>query len=376
MTMPSLIKNYNSPQNPIWVVISEPYAKDAEHGYIFSCGYGYNFKKVWSLAGLSYDDCHIRSIRPCLGASYNHDVSLSNFLLEVEKYKPRIIVPLDDEVLNYLVPVTRQIKEKNSSLRKWAGSILQSKYISYPHYVIGSHDPSWVTANWDYYEIQAFIDFGHVRDEFNYYVTNNILNPLPQRRLITEPPFDTLIDYLRSCLDDFRNNRIRYVSHDIETIRPKKKSFYYLSGHPGYPYTSAIAKSPTEGISFSFWDYPPDQSIILWRTLNKLFSTVPQIGQNYFLFDSHYMEALGFDLCLDKCQDTYFRHHILWPGLEHKLQFQTKQYTRQSFYKDEGKNWSSKNKGQLFRYNALDATVTFEIWEEQEKEFDDRPHLR
>lgn len=372
----SLIKNYGDLDRPIWVIIPQPYNKDAEQGYIFSSGLGFNFKKVWNLAGLSYDDTHIRSIRPCLGASYDKLVSLSKMLDDIDKHKPSIIVPLDDEILNYLVPVTRQIKEQNSSLRKWAGSILTSPFIKHPHYIIGSHPPDWVTANWDYYEIQAFIDFGHVRDEFNYYRTNNNLCPMPQRTLITEPTFDTLYDYLRSCLDDYKNNRINYISHDIETIRPKAKSFYNLQGHPGYPYTSAIAKSPNEAISFSFWDYRTEDTVKLWRTLNELFSTIPQIGQNYFLFDSHYMEALGFNICLEKCQDTYFRHHILWPGLEHKLQFQTKQYTRQPFYKDEGKNWSSKNKGQLFRYNALDATVTFEIFNEQELEFVDRLHLK
>lgn len=372
----SLIKNYGDPNRPIWVIMPEPYNKDAEQGYIFSAGYGYNFKKVWNLAGLSYDDTHIRSIRQCLGASYDKLVSLSKMLHDIETYKPAIIVPLDDEILNHLVPITRQIKEQNSSLRKWAGSILQSPFLKYPHYIIGSHPPDWITANWDYYEIQAFIDFGHVREEFNYFKQHAILQPLPQRILITEPPFDTLTDYLRSCLADYEAHRISYISHDIETIRPKDKSFYKIFGHPGYPYTSAIAKSPHEAISFSFWDYRPEDSVILWKLLNKLFSTIPQIGQNYFLFDSHYMEVLGFDVCLKQCQDTYFRHHILWPGLKHALQFQTKQYTRQAYYKDEGKNWSSKNKSQLFRYNALDAVVTYEIFNEQELEFLERPHLR
>lgn len=366
----SLIQHYGDVNRPIWVIISEPPNKDGEQGYLFSSGAGYNFKKIWKLAGLSLDNVHIRSVRPCLGATYDKLTSLHKLLLDLQHYKPSIIVPLDDEILNYLVPRTTQIKEKNSSMRKWAGSILESVFINHPHYVIGSHDPMWVSQNWDYYEIQAYIDFGHVREEFDYYRLHNILQPLTKRQLVINPPFSTLMDYLYDCLS------LPIISHDIETIRPKKESFYHNTQHPGYPYTSAIAKNSQDGISFSFWDYSLDECVRLWRRLNELFSTVPQIGQNYFLFDSHYLRSLGFDICLDKCQDTYFRHHILWPGLEHKLQFQTKQYTRQPFYKDEGKNWSSKHKEQLYRYNALDAVVTYEIWERQEEEFNDRPHLK
>lgn len=371
----SLIQNYGIETNPIWVLVDKPYDKDAESQYLFSCGYGYIFKKNWKLANLP--DPHIRSLRPCLGASYDTPTKLSNLLLELEQYKPAIIVPLSDEILNFLVPETTQAKEHNSSLRKWSGSLLTSKYLSYPHYVIGSQPPDWVSMNYEYKEIQAFIDFGHVREEFEYYSNNNCIRSLPQRLLITEPPIDILFDYLSSCL------LCPYVSVDIETIRPRKGqnqkkenwSYYAQIGHPGYPYTIAIARSATSAISFSLWDYG-EYTPRLWRLLNEVLTKTPQIGQNYFLFDSHYLEALGFNCCLSRCQDTYFRHHILWPGLEHKLQFQTKQYTREPFYKDEGKNWSSRFKRQLMVYNAKDAAVTYEIWERQEEEFNERPHLR
>ena len=116
--------------------------------------------------------------------------------------------------------------------------------------------------------------------------------------------------------------------------------------------------------------------VVIWRELDYIFREIGQIGQNYFTFDAHFLEALGFRPCLSKCQDTLIRHHILWPGLEHKLQFQTKQYTREPFYKDEGKLWSPNQKSGLMRYNALDTTVTYEIYNAQEKEFAEKPHLK
>lgn len=366
----SLINNFGNENSPIWVLLDAPYNGDSQEGVILSSGYGWNFKKIWKLAGLNlYNDTHIRTLRPCIGATHQSDNILSNLLADLDRIRPKFIVPLSDEILNYLVPETTQAKEKNSSLMKWAGSLLQSKYLSYPHYVIGSHPPDWVTSNWDYNEIQAFIDFGHVREEFEYYKQHGIIQPLPIRHFLIQPNFPDLVYYLNLCLNQ------KIVSVDIETIRPKKASTYYHV-NCGYPYTIAVAKSSQDAVSFSLWDYDEDQCCKIWRLLNEILTKVPQIGQNYFLFDSHYLEALGFKLCLRDCRDTLIRHHILWPSLKHALHFQTRQYTREPYYKDEGKNFNIRQKAKFMTYNAKDAAVTYEIYERQEEEFNDRPYLR
>jgi len=103
---------------------------------------------------------------------------------------------------------------------------------------------------------------------------------------------------------------------------------------------------------------------------------VPQLGQNFFNFDLFRYEALGFDIPTKNCQDTLIRHHILWPELPHKLQFLTRQYTRQPYYKDEGKMWNMKDMRQLRRYNCLDVCVTMEVYLQQELEFNERPYLK
>lgn len=366
----SIINNYGDTKCPIWVLLDAPYNNDTQDNVVLSGGYGWNFKKIWKLGGLDiYRDTHIRTLRPCLGATYDTPNILSNLLADIDKFRPTFIVPLSDEILNYLVPDTTQAKEKNSSLMKWAGSLLQSKYLSYPHYIIGSHPPDWVTRNWDYNEIQAFIDFGHVKEEFNYWRKFGTIQPPTQRSLLVQPTFPDLVGYLHDCL------KLPIVAHDIETIRPKKDSFYWHK-NPGLPYSIALAKNAKDAVSFSLWDYDEDQSIIIWRLLNEILSKVPQIGQNYFLFDSHYMEALGFRLCLRDCRDTLIRHHILWPSLKHALHFQTRQYTREPYYKDEGKNFNIKLKKKFLTYGAKDAAVTYEIYERQEEEFNERPWLK
>src|SRR5271170_4817958 len=112
----SLINNFGPETNPIWVILDAPYDNDLEEitgpglsstiirDEILSGGYGYNFKKIWKMGGLSLNDIHIRSIKPCIGATYVKENVLSNLLFEIERWHPTIIVPLSDEVLNYLVP--------------------------------------------------------------------------------------------------------------------------------------------------------------------------------------------------------------------------------------------------------------------------------
>jgi hypothetical protein len=215
-----------------------------------------------------------------------------------------------------------------------------------------------------------------VKEEYEYFKANGSIQLLPSRILVIEPTYSELLSHLLRIKYDYSCKLFTHISVDIETIRPRKGTVYNKLGHPGYPYTIALATSPYWGISFSLWDYLPEESFRIWSLLNEILSTIPNLGQNYFSFDTHFLEALGFHINLANVQDTLIRHHILWPGLEHKLQFQTKQYTRQPFYKDEGKNWNPKYKAQLLRYNALDVVITYEIYLAQELEFNARPHLK
>lgn len=139
-------------------------------------------------------------------------------------------------------------------------------------------------------------------------------------------------------------------------------------------YTISLAMSPWSAISFSFADFGDMQGVIIWRLLDKIFRTKRQIGQNYLTFDACWLESLGFRPDPELVDDTLISHHVLWLEFKHRLEFQTMQYTREPYYKDEVKTWrSGKGLKQLRLYNAKDAAVTYEIFLEQEKEFNDRP---
>ena len=369
------IENHGNPNSPIWLIYEEPYAQDADKGYILSAGWGYVHRKVWSLAGLP--DPYIYILRPCLGASYDDNTKFSELICSLSDNGVPFILPTNVNVFERLCPDLVTKSQKKAIFKKYAGNLLTSQFLNWPHFVIPTYPADYIGANWEYHEIQAFIDLGHVKEEYEYWLSHGAsLQRLPSRQLVTEPTYEDLLSIMYRCRYEFNNSTLQYLSVDLETIRPQKGTSYAKLGHPGYPYTISLALNPYYGVSFSLWDYPATQLAKIWKELSWLLKDIPSIGQNFFSFDAHWLEALGFELCLNKCQDTLIRHHILWPSLEHKLQFQTKQYTRQPFYKDEGKQWTPKNKRALMHYNALDTTVTYEIYLAQEREFNERPYLR
>lgn len=361
--------NFNS---PIWCVLYEPTKEDVNTNIALSGSIGYGWDSLVKDAGLP-DDIFIKVMREGLthaDLQQEDRFWLDNLISVIKVSKPSIIIAYGAEITQLLVPDTRSKKKPfKCQLEKYAGSILQSPWLDYPHYIIPVQPMEFIWANYDYKTIAQNLDLGHVKEEYEYFKLNNKLNPLPQYEFILEPHPLVLLEYLSSI----RNST--YLSADIETIG-HKKSRDHNQVRAGYPYTLGLADSSTRGCSFSFWDYELDYLVKIWRELEFLFKNVPQIGQNYFTFDAHFLEALGFTLCLERCQDTLIRHHILYPELPHKLQFQTKQYTRQSYYKDEGKSWTPKRKKDLMRYNALDVVCTYEIFNKQEEDFNDRPHLR
>jgi DNA polymerase I-like protein with 3'-5' exonuclease and polymerase domains len=211
-------------------------------------------------------------------------------------------------------------------------------------------------------------------DEYEYLKKNSTLQPLSSYNFILDPSYDSLILLLRSL-----RTIAPWLSVDIETLRPKKNTEQFPL-HPGFPYTIALAWSIRDAVSFPLWHFTNEQFVNILRELQWLFLNKIIIGQNFFSFDLNFLEAFfGFQFDLTKIRDTKLRHHILWPELPHKLQFLCKQYTRQSYYKDEGKGFSPRSKVALLdflRYGALDVVVTAEVYEGQEEEFKQRPHLR
>lgn len=362
------IKHKGNPASQVWVIAERPYPQDEDKGYIFSAGYGFFFDKMMRDAGL--DNYYVISRRQELDSPQTFTI-IEN---DLNHYQPPIIIALESAG-KYLCDELEQKFRKNKSkdedasdIEKYAGSLLVSPKLNYPHYILPTFAPDTIVKDYSQRDIIVSLDLGKAKDELEFFRKNGRLNPLPVRELKYDiQNFDELCSYLTR----FQNASI--LSNDIETVYTNTQSSFYP--HPGYPVTVGLADSVDFGISFNLFREDPKESRELWRKLDQLLQNIPQLGQNFFNFDSFRYEALGFKIPIENIQDTLIRHHILWPELPHKLQFLTRQYTREPYYKDEGKMWNMKDMKNLRRYNCLDVCVTMEVYLAQEKEFAERPHL-
>lgn len=357
------LSNRGSPTAPIWIVTEKPFPSDIPKGYLWSGSLASVYDKMLREAGINNQDIYIITRRP-----HTEDASCFQIVeTDINYHKPPFILLLDEVGGHYLDELKVKGEFQRGQLQKYAGSLLSSPEFTYPHYAIPLYGPQFCVADWTERNITTYIDMQKLRDELTYYRSNGTLRTLPTRTLkFGDIEFDELLSYI----ERFKN--AKYISNDIEN--PVYKTELYKP-HPGYPFLLGLADSPTFGISFELFRKDIKETRKLWRELAEMFANVITIGQNFFNYDAYFENALGFNLGLSKIQDTLIRHHILWPELSHKLQFLTRQYTREPYYKDEGHHWSLKYLNRYRRYNALDACVTYEVFLGQEEEFKLRSHL-
>ena len=362
-----LIHPKGSPSSRIWVIAESPLANDDKKGYLFSAGLGYAFDKMMQDAACP--DYYVICRRP-------HTDNASAFTIvenELNHYKPPLIIAIGSVGQHFCECLKPDKKHKSyvSQLNKYVGSLLTSNagLLNYPHYIFPIQEIGYFMQDYTERNVTTYFDLQKLREEYFYWSKHGTIQPLPIRDLrYQEMQIEEILTHFA------RFSRASLISVDIETMYPKGASSY--RPHPGLPVTISISDSPDFAISFNFFRDSPTETRILWRELNELLRQVPNLGQNYFNFDAHFLKALGFEINLRQVQDTLIRHHILWPELPHKLQFQTRQYTREPYYKDDGHHWSFKNMTKLRRYNCLDTAVTLEIYNAQEDEFREKKELK
>ena len=101
----------------------------------------------------------------------------------------------------------------------------------------------------------------------------------------------------------------------------------------------------------------------IWKMIAQVYANpkFKQVGQN-FKYDEDKLNRLGFYL-QNYHLDISLAGHTLYPEFPRNLGFWTSIYTKEIFYKDEGKDFNPTRDelDQYFIYNAKDAAVTWEI---------------
>jgi uracil-DNA glycosylase family 4 len=284
------------------------------------------------------------------------------FFEELAEYKPTFIIACGATPLQLLCPQTTSKTDDETKIGKWRGSLLTSPKLGWPHYVFPIFRPAFILREWSEKYFNTFL-LQKLAQELAYWKVNGRIQPLPLRSIRATPTFDESFEYLQKCLIS-----PDIISVDIELLRRR------------YPYTISFALSSSSAISISFTDYTETQALQVWRLMGRVLNEKKVLGQNYTNFDMYWLTALGLQPNISLVEDTRIRHAVLWPEFSHRLDFMTTQYTREPYYKDEGKGWSKVRGGeglrQLKTYNCKDTLVTREIYDVQELEFQDRPDLR
>ena len=346
------------PQAPVYLLGEAPGADEDRLGMPFMGAGGRLQDNMLADAGFAVQDVYFTN--PYKTRPPDNDVKriqelgipehfyVEALIEELREAKPTIIIAAGATALRILCPAT------GGEITNYRGSLLHSDLLDWPHYVTGVRHPAYVLRDWPERPVSVLC-YNRAWKELEYYRRHGVLQALPARSIRTGPAYGEVYEWL---FED-RSKKTR-LSIDIETLRRR------------VVYTIAIARSPYEAISFCLWDYTEAQTVTIFRLLYDILQSNRQIGQNYLTFDLHWLETLGFLANPGLCDDTLLRHHVLWPELEHSLQFMTLQYTREPFYKNDGKRWTPKeSKHKLMAYNGKDAAVTYEVFLEQEKEFNE-----
>lgn len=353
----------------IWVILERPFSSDIQKGFLASGGMGYALQKMLEEAGIGVGDVYFTCRRP----DTDNPMAVGSIESALHAWKPPIVAVVGEAGKAFCkeLEVWKDQDSFKTQLNKYAGSLLKCKDWPWPHWVMPIQSIEYLMQDWTARNVTTYVDFQKLRDEHSFWLRSGTVQPLKARTLLShEMETDEVLSHLR----DFK--AYPRLSEDIESIYPKSGSKYYQK-HPGYPITMGIAPSAEFGISFNLFRESPAASRAVWRALEELNSEAEEIiGQNFFNFDALFISALGFTLRKERFSDTLLRAHILWPELPKKLQFLTRQYTREPYYKDEGKQWSLKDMSGLRRYNCLDVCCTYEVWEGQEEEFKAKPWLK
>jgi uracil-DNA glycosylase family 4 len=302
-----------------------------------------------------------------------NDIKQINTVCDVEEEKQRLyneILSIKPNCILTIGPAAFETVTGSSKLLKYRGSILpslvgESKVVGTisPYHLVrsseesGDHDESkglfsyvwkWVLAN----DIKRAIQESH-KQRFD----------LPER----------LLTIARNSVDvsrfiDRRFKESDRVFADIETIECTVPGCISLAWNKyeaiSIPLFSKVGKYEISSI-------PTTDLAFIWQKLDWLFRNKEVAGQN-FKFDQAKLEMFGFTFKGLK-SDTSLKAHTINPEIPHiGLAFLTSIWTREPYYKDEGKEFvfGKHSIDRWFLYNAKDSAVDCEVDEVQENELE------
>lgn len=353
------------PKNAKVVLVGEaPGDQEMKEGRPFVGGAGRVLDGMLTEAGLRREECYITNIlteqpassaatseaRNFFGAVYEdrgRKKPSDRLLSEVDRLheellevRPNIVVALGNEALRWVAG--------KSGITDWRGSIVSGREDK-PQLaslkVMGTYHPAAILRQWSNRPVSVF-DYRRALEQSKF----------PEIRRMER------VHHVVSRVEELEQAVARMieaqapVAFDIET-ESRQVSVLSLASSPDRCVTVPIWWGPAG----SLWSVEQEETV--WRTIGRLFASVPMVGQNVH-YDLSYLELYDVK-CKTLWMDTMVGFHILYPELPKALDFMGSIYTDVPYWKGMRK---AEDMDTFFRYNALDAMVTIECAKEIEKE--------
>lgn len=353
----------------VMLVGEAPSVTELTTGQPFTGGAGYLLSQSLSRAGISMSSCFQTNVlhvplpgktfdSVMKGAAQAHLVQgMLQLKADIESIRPNIVVPLGAGAL--------QVVTGKKGIDKWRGSILQSALVK-GQKCVATYSPGFALK---VYEAKAImeIDFSRVLAESQ---TPEI--KLPEREYFLAPDAETQARLVHEMYG------AEWLSVDIECWQDDSGKWRLACvGFSDRQDRCLVIPATSAG------------NLLDIRTLveSPLSKKIYQNGQ----FDVSVLQDEGFNP-VNYAWDTMYAHYSLFNEaasgedelthihgkkkrvnpLRKGLAFQTSIYTREPYYKEDGKLWKETNDLQLFYlYNGKDSAVTHEIKNVQEKELDE-----
>lgn len=371
--MTRVVEYEGDESSKIYLVGEAPGANEEIEGRPFVGGAGRLLNRLLMEAGITRAECRIANVMrtrpPSNDFGYFYEDRQRRFpkaeLLEGIEYLKRDIVRCNPNVVVALGNEALRALTGESGITNWRGSILFSREVSCK--VVPTLHPANLLRSWNNIPLVMF-DFRRIRKESETPDYN-----LRERKFILRPSFETLIDELRKLWTAER------LSFDVETDDLGNITALALAPNAW----EALSIPFTNSTGAPYWRVGEEEAI--WKMIKTIMEDekVGKIAQNaqfdilMFRTNPFHIHVRGLVL------DTMCAHHTVYPELAaseketisgkmkskigggKSLGLLCSIYTRQPYYKHWGK---SGNDETFWRYNCMDACVTFECAEVIEKE--------
>lgn len=290
---------------------------------------------------------------PSLGKTI--DDFIPQLKAELDSLRPNAVIALGNTALTALTGY--------KGIEKYRGSILPCKLSDCK--VIPTIHPAAILHG-ESEGMKGWKDLTYIRWDFEKALRQSKFNEyeLPRRQLSVARNALDLDRYLRL------HEKSPYVSVDIETFKT-------------FPICIGLAFSLDSAISIPlfFSDMSHSDRISCWQMVADILANkdIYKIGQN-FKFDQRLLReccngTVNFGFKVNSFYfDTMLAFRVLYPELPSSLQFSTSVLTDEVYYKDEGREYNPKKDkfDRLLLYNAKDAAVTYEVFEKELSELEQR----